>query len=195
VAADDEPNMGAYYEHLLTRLGHQVVVARGGRQLLEQCRAFHPDLVITDIRMPDLDGLAAAAEINRVRAVPVILVTAHYSPELHELARQDHIMAYLVKPVKQADLEMAIELAVMRAEQFGALRREAADLRQALEDRKAIERAKGIVMRRLRVDEPAAFQLIQRLSSAHNLRLADTAQKVVEADEIYQALEGTPAPH
>jgi response regulator NasT len=93
VAADDEPNMCVYYERLLTRLGHEVVVAHSGRKLLEECRAFHPDLVITDIRMPDLDGLAAAAEVNRVRSVPVILVTAHYSPELHELARQDHIMA------------------------------------------------------------------------------------------------------
>jgi response regulator NasT len=89
---------------------------------------------------------------------------------------------------------MAIDLAVMRAGQFEALRKEAADLRQALEDRKSIERAKGVVMRRLRVDEPAAFQLIQRLSSAHNHRLVETAQKVLGADEIYQALEAVPGP-
>ena len=82
VAADDEPNMREYLKELLPRLGHQVVTAESGRQLVELCRVSAPDLVVTDIKLGDLDGLDAAAEINRERPVPVLLVSAYHDPEL-----------------------------------------------------------------------------------------------------------------
>ena len=178
--ADDEPDMRDYFQKSLTRLGHQVVaVAADGRELVEKCRAAAPDLVITDIKMPDLDGIDAAAQLYRERPVPVILVSAYHDPSLIERAEADHILAYLVKPIKQADLAPAIGLAMRRFEQFEELRREAADLRQALEDRKVIERAKGVLMKRANLDEQDAFRRLQKLASEKSRKLVDIAQMVL----------------
>jgi two-component system, response regulator PdtaR len=116
--ADDEPDMRDYFRACLKRLGHQaVVVATNGRDLVEQCRALQPDLVITDIKMPDMDGIDAATRIYRERPVPVILVSAYHDPALVEHADTDHIQASLVKPIRQANLEHAIVLAMQRFEQ------------------------------------------------------------------------------
>ena len=113
-----------------------------------------PDLVITDIKMPDMDGIEAAIQIYRDRPVPVILVSAFHDPELIQPCGSGPHPGYLVKPIKQADLEPAIALAMRRFEQFRNAAQEAADLRQALEDRKIIERAKGILMKKAGLDEP-----------------------------------------
>jgi response regulator NasT len=188
--ADDEPDTRQFFRELLVRLGHDVVgVAETGRQLVEQCRAAHPDLVITDVRMPDLDGLAAAEEVNRDVPVPVILVTAHHDEDVLARAAANHIMAYLSKPAKPVDLQAAINLAMLRFGHFESLRQEAASLRQALEDRKVVERAKGAVMKRLRLDEPEAFRRLRKLASDTNNKLVELAQIVLKAEEVFQALE------
>ena len=146
--ADDELDMRDYLQAILPCFGHLVVaVASTGRELVEKCRQERPDLVITDIKMPDMDGIAAASQICKDFPIPVILVSAYHDHDLVERAGEDHILAFLVKPIKQADLEPAIAIATRRFEQFQALRREAADLRQALENRKLIERAKGLLMK------------------------------------------------
>ncbi len=187
--ADDEPDVRQFFQELLTQLGHQVVgVAETGRQLVEQCRAAHPNLVITDIKMPDLDGIRAAEEINREHPVPVILVTGHHEADLLARAATDHIMAYLSKPAKAIDLQAAISLAMLRFEHFQALRQEATSLRQALEDRKVIERAKGVVMKRLGVEEDDAFRRLQRMASNHNRKLIEAAQQVLNAEEVFRQL-------
>ena len=161
--------MQDYFRRSCPVLGHEVVaVARTGRELVEQCRATHPDLVITDIKMPDMDGIDAAAQIYRDGPIPVILVSAYHDAEFIGRAEADHILAYLVKPIKQADLEPAIAIAMRRFEQFQALRKEAADLKQALEDRKIIERAKGILMKKPDLDEHDAFRRLQKLASDKN---------------------------
>jgi response regulator NasT len=137
--ADDEPDMREFYQKILPRLGFKVVsVAADGRELVENCRREPPDIVITDIKMPQLDGIEAADQIYEQQAVPVILVSGYHDAELIDRAKRDHIMAYLVKPIKQADLGPAIAVAMRRFEQFEALRKEASSLRQALEDRKAV---------------------------------------------------------
>ena len=185
--ADDEPDMRDYFKKSLLRLGHQVVVvAATGRELVEQCRALAPDLVITDIRMPDMDGIDAATQIYRERPVPVILVSAFHDPDLIARAEADHILGYLVKPIKQAELGPAIALAVRRFEQFEELRREAADLRQALEDRKVIERAKGVLMKWAGLDEQEAFRRLQRLATDRCRKLVDVAQMILVAEEAVQ---------
>jgi response regulator NasT len=187
VVADDELDMRDYFRKSLSRLGHQVVgVAQTGRELVEQCQALQPDLMITDIKMPDMDGIEAAIHIYRERPVPVILVSAFHDPELIARAAADHILGYLVKPIKQADLEAMIALAMRRFEQFQALRQEAADLRQALEDRKVIERAKGILMTRGPMEEADAFRRLQKLASERNRRLIEIAQSIVVAEEALQ---------
>jgi two-component system, response regulator PdtaR len=185
--ADDEPDMRDYFRKSLPRLGHQVVaVAQNGRELVELCKVQRPDLVITDIKMPDMDGIDAAIQLYRERPVPVILVSAYHDPELIARAEADHILGYLVKPIEQANLEPVIALAMRRFEQFEALRREAADLRQALEDRKVIERAKGVLMKRGALDEQEAFRRLQRLASEESRKLIDIAHMIRVAEKAVQ---------
>ena len=181
--ADDEQDVRDYYQRVLPRLGHQLVVAaRTGRDLVEQCRALRPDLIITDIKMPDMDGIEAAEEISREGPIPVILVSAYHRPQLFERARGDHILAYLVKPTKQADLEAAIAIAMQRFGQFQALRKEAAGGRQALEDRKVIERAKGLLMKQAAVDEEEAFRRLRKMARDRNQKLAEVARVILAGD-------------
>jgi AmiR/NasT family two-component response regulator len=187
--ADDERDMRDYFARILPVLGHEVVaVAEHGRQLVEACATTDPDLVITDIKMgdgpQDIDGIEAAGRIFARRAVPVILVSAFHDPELIERAEQDHALAYLVKPIKQADLETAIALSMRRFAQFRTLEQEATDLRQALEDRKLIERAKGILMRKAGLDEHEAFRRLQKISRERNLKLRDIAQTMILSEEM-----------
>lgn len=181
--ADDEPDMRDYFKKILPRLGHQVVgVAKNGLELLELCRDKLPDLVITDIKMPDMDGIDAANRIYQERPVPVILVSAYHDSKLIQRAEADHILGYLVKPIKQADLEPVIALAVRRFEQFQALIDEAADLRQALEDRKIIEKAKGMIMQDLGLDETEAFRRMQKQASSQNRKVVDIARMILQGN-------------
>jgi response regulator NasT len=190
--AEDERDMREFFHTALPLVGHEVVVsAESGKQLVEQCRALHPDLVVTDIRMPDMDGIEATRILCEEEPLPVILVTAFSDEKTLKRAEGAGVMAYLVKPIKTDDLQAAITLSMRRFEEFQTLRREATDLRRALEDRKLIERAKGTVMKRLAVDEQVAYRRMRKLASDKNWKLADLAQKIVGSDEIYQALDHT----
>jgi response regulator NasT len=188
--AEDDRDTREYLREALTRLGHEVVaVAENGQQLIDRCRERRPDLILTDIKMPDGDGIEAAAQINRDRAVPVILVSAHHEENILTRLGSDHLMGYLVKPITEAHLKTAIVVAMLRYQHFTALTREAADLRQALEDRKVIERAKGILMRRLGVDEEEAFRRLRNLASNQNIRMVDIGRRVLTAEEIFAQLD------
>jgi two-component system, response regulator PdtaR len=187
VVADDEMDVRDYYRKILPRLGHTVVAsAENGEELIAHCRFYRPDLVITDIKMPGMDGIDAAMIIYDEMPIPVILVSAYSDAKLIERAEADHIMGYLVKPIKQSDLEPAIGLAMRRFEQFEALRREASDLRHALEDRKIIERAKGILMTEMGLSEPEAFRRLQKTASAKNLKLIEVAQLAITTAKALQ---------
>jgi response regulator NasT len=189
--ADDEPDMLEYLVKTLPLLGHQVVVtARTGRELLEQCRACAPDLVITDIKMPDLDGLDAATALVKERPTPVLLVSAYHNPEYLERAKADGIFGYLVKPIKQSDLPPAIALAMRRFREFEGLQKESAALREALEDRKMIERAKGALMKRAGVDEEEAHRRLQKLATDRRSKLAEMARLVLAVEDAYRPPEG-----
>jgi len=182
--ADDEPDMREYLAKILPRLGHSVVaVAENGTQLVAACRESDVDLVVTDIKMPELDGIEATAQINAQQPIPVILISAYHDPQLIERAQQDHILAYLVKPIKLADLETAITLAMRRFEQFELLQSEAATMRQALVDRKLIEQAKGFLMKRNKQDEQEAFHQLQKLASNNNQKLVDVARGLLLAEK------------
>ena len=120
--ADDEPRMRDYYCSTLPLLGHRVVVvAQDGCEMVERCRNTRPDLIITDIKMPDMDGIDAVREICGVEPIPIILVSAYHDVDLLDRARREHTLAYLVKPIKQADLEAAISVAMQRFEEFRAV--------------------------------------------------------------------------
>ena len=185
--ADDEPRMRDYYQDILPLLGHRVIcAAQTGRDLVRCCQDSRPDLVVTDIKMPDLDGIDAISEIGRGEPIPAILVSAYHDPDLIERTKGEQILAYLVKPVKQADLEVAIGLALQRFGEFQTLRKEAGELRQALTDRKVIERAKGILMKRAGLDEEGAFRRLQKLARDHNQKIVDASQIILRAEEAFQ---------
>jgi AmiR/NasT family two-component response regulator len=185
--ADDEPRMRDYYQDILPLLGHQVIhAAQTGRELVRCCQVSRPDLVVTDIKMPDLDGIDAIREIGRGEPIPAILVSAYHDPELIERTKGEQILAYLIKPIKQADLEVAIGLALQRFDEFQTLRKEAGELRQALADRKIIERAKGILMKRAGLDEEGAFRRLQKLARDHNQRIVDASHIILRAEEAFQ---------
>jgi response regulator NasT len=188
--ADDEPRMLEFYGEILPLLGHEVIHAvRTGRELVEGCRTQRPDLIITDIKMPDLDGIDAAREVCQDEVIPVILVSAFSDPELIERAGANHVMAYLIKPIKRKDLEPAIAIVSRRFEEFQALRKEADNLRQALQDRKLIERAKGILMKRTGQDEAAAFRRLQKLARDTNRKLVEVAQMILTVEDAYEQTE------
>ena len=190
IVADDEPDVLEHFKECLVALGHQVIAAaRNGVELVERCNALHPDLVITDIKMPDLDGIQAAEKIRQQTPVPVILVSAYHDAELIERALADHVLAYLVKPIRKDDLEPAIALAMRRFKEFQALQQQTDDLRQALEDRKVVERAKGILMKRANCDEQAAFTRLQKLASEKNRKMVEIARMIVTADEAFTATD------
>lgn len=182
--ADDEPDVREVLRKMLDALGHEVtLVASTGRELVEQCLDTPVDLVMTDIRMPDMDGLDAAGILYEKCRTPIILLSGHCDRELIERAEENHVFAYLMKPITQVQLEPAILLARRRFEEFQSLEQEAKDLRQALTDRKMIERAKGLLMKHLNVDEQEAFRRLQKLASSKNKRLIEIADMVITAAE------------
>jgi response regulator NasT len=142
VIADDEPIVLQYYQFLLSQLGHQVVAAaQTGRELITLCREQQPDLVLTDIRMPELDGIEASAQLYRERPVPVVVVSSYREPDDVQRAQGGHVLVYLVKPVSETNLEPALAIALARFEELQALQREMADLRSRLqhEDREPMD--------------------------------------------------------
>jgi response regulator NasT len=188
--AEDERDTREYLQEVLQRLGHEVVVAAStGRELADKCLSTAPDLIVTDIKMPDMDGIEASNAVSRQKATPAILVSAYHDDELLSRLGGSYIMAYLVKPIMDGELNASIALAMTRFQQFQDLVNETSDLRQALEDRKIIERAKGIIMKRLRVDEEEAFRRLRKLASDHNHRLIEVGRRVITSEEVFQQLE------
>jgi response regulator NasT len=183
--ADDESIRLLSLRAQLNALGHKVVAeASTGQEAVTLAGTTAPDLAIMDIKMPGMDGIEAAELITRERPIPIILLTAYSEAELVERAVQANVAAYLMKPVAPEDLLPAITLALARFRQFQALRQEVDDLRGALEARKVIERAKGILMRRLELTEEEAFRRLQRQSQSTNRKLAEVAQAIVLADSL-----------
>jgi response regulator NasT len=190
LVAEDERDTREYLQEALARMGHDVVAAADGRQLAELAGVSRPDLILADIRMPGTDGLEAIEAVSRTGAVPVILLSAHHDAEVAGRPGAEHVMAFLVKPITEADLKAAIPVAVARFRMYRAAAEEAAGLRQALEERKVIERAKGILMKRLRLDEEDAFRRLRLLASSQNRKVIEVVRDVVAADEVFHRLEG-----
>lgn len=187
--AEDDRYAREYYETTLKGLGHHVTVVETGRELVDRCRLHPPDLVISDIKMPEMDGIEAVERVCKVRPVPAILISAHSEPPLIERAASAPVLGYLIKPVTADDFPPAIALALRRFAEFQALYAEAASLRQALEERKVIERAKGALMLRLHLSEEDAYRRLRQQASNSNTKLVEIAQEIVEADNIFRALD------
>ncbi len=181
--ADDESLRLMSLREQLEKLGHRVVAeASDGRAAAQLARELKPDLAILDIKMPELDGIEAAERMMKDRPLPIILLTAFSERDLAERAAHAQVSAYLMKPVSENDLLPAIALAMSRFAEFESLHREVDDLRDALETRKVVERAKGILMRRLDLSEEEAFRRLQRRSQNENKKLSEIAQAIITAD-------------
>jgi response regulator NasT len=146
------------------------------------------------VGLPDGDGLTAASEICRGGPLPVVVVSACHDPAVVRRAADQDVAAYLVKPVVQSDLGPAIAVALRHFELVRTLRQEADDLRQALEDRKLIERAKGMVMRYAGQDEPESFRRLRKMASDNNQKLIEVARAVIAAGEVFRLLEQPEGP-
>lgn len=182
--ADDEALIRRYYEEVLSDLGHDVVaVAKTGRELVQHCRNSQtpPELVITDIRMPETDGIEAASTIARSALIPIILVSAYHDEDLISRAAESQVMAYLIKPVGRADLETAIRIANSRFHHIRSLEEESERLTRALAERKVIEQAKGLLMKSTGLSEEEAFRRMQKLACDRNEKLVDIARRIQSA--------------
>ena len=180
VIAEDEALIRMDLAEMLAEEGYDVVgQAADGQQAVELAERERPDLVILDVKMPVLDGIAAAERIAAQRIAPVVMLTAFSQRDLVERARDAGAMAYLVKPFSQSDLAPAIEMAVSRFAEITALESEVADLQDRLETRKAVERAKTILQRDLGLTEPDAFRWIQKTAMDLRLTMRQVADGVI----------------
>jgi len=180
VIAEDEALIRMDLAEMLTDEGYDVVGQAGdGAKAIELAEQLRPDLVILDVKMPVLDGIAAAERIAGQRIAPVVILTAFSQRDLVERARDAGAMAYLVKPFTQGDLVPAIEMAVTRFAEVTLLEQEVADLQDRLETRKAVDRAKSVLQQQLQLSEPEAFRWIQKTAMDLRLSMRQVAEGVV----------------
>jgi two-component system, response regulator PdtaR len=186
--AEDDPVIGLGLSERLRSLGHEPVGPAGnGSEAIALARAETPDLYLFDIEMPEVDGLEAAATLARdgLRR-PVVVVTGVDDPTLIERSIASGVSAYLTKPVDSRELEAALALAAARHAEFEALEAEVDRAQQALEDRKLVERAKGLLMSALGLSEQEAFRRLQRTARERNLKLAHVALQIVEQRDLLE---------
>ena len=184
--AEDDPLIALGLAERLRSLGHEPIgPAADGEQAIELARISTPDLYLFDIEMPNLDGLQAAVQLARdgLRR-PVVVVTGVDDPSLIERSIASGVSAYLTKPIDTRELQAALELAAARHAEFQALEGEVGRAQQALEDRKLVERAKGLLMSALGLSEQDAFRRLQLTARERNLRLADVAARIVEQQSL-----------
>lgn len=180
VIAEDETLIRMDLAEMLVEEGYDVVGQAGdGQKAIELAEQLRPDLVILDVKMPVLDGIAAAEAIAGQRIAPVVMLTAFSQRDLVERAREAGAMSYLVKPFSQTDLVPAIEMAVSRFTEIRQLESEVADLTERLETRKAVDRAKGILQEQLSLTEPEAFRWIQKTAMDLRMSMREVAEGVV----------------
>ena len=188
IVADDESVIRMDLREMLGNLGYLVVGEVGdGRSAVNLARELKPDIVIMDIKMPDIDGIDAAKILTEERIAPVILLTAYSQKDLVERAKAAGVVGDMVKPFREADLAPAIEVALARFKEFEAMHKEVDDLQLALETRKLVDRAKGILMDTQGLDEADAFRKIQKMSMNTRKPMKEVAEAIILA---HQAGEG-----
>lgn len=184
VIADDESIVRTDLKEMLTSLGYLVVGEVGdGRSAVNVARELKPDAVIMDVKMPDMDGIEAAKILTEEQIAPVILLTAYGQKELVERAKEAGVVGYLVKPFREADLSPAIEIATSRFNEFRIMQQEVQDLQNALETRKLVDRAKGILMDTQGMSEADAFRKIQKMSMNTRKSMREVAEAIILAKQ------------
>jgi AmiR/NasT family two-component response regulator len=184
IIADDEAITRMDVREMLESLGYLVVGEVGdGESAVHQARELRPDLVIMDIKMPVLDGIDAAKILTEERIAPVLLLTAYGDEELVRRAKEAGVVGYIVKPFRESDLAPAIEIVLARFQEFQALEKEVEDLKEALETRKLVDRAKGILMDTQGLTEAEAFRRIQKMSMDTRRLMKEIAQAIIITHE------------
>lgn len=182
VIADNESIIRLDIREMLEDAGHEVVgEAINGRKAVELTRQYHPDLVLMDIKMPEMDGITAAKKIYETKIAPVILLTAFSQADIVEKAKDSGVLGYLVKPVQESQLFPAIEIALSRWQEMQGLEDELEKLKDSLESRKLIDRAKGIIMAAHKLGEQEAYRRIQQYAMQKRVPIKDVAQSIIKA--------------
>ncbi len=185
VIADDEPIIRLDLRKTLENMGHQVVGEAGdGAKAVEIARELKPDIIILDIKMPEMDGIEAAKMLTTEAVAPVLLLTAYSQKDLVDRAKDAGVFAYLVKPFKEADLLPAMEIAISRYEEFVELENEVSDLENKLDTRKSVDRAKGILMDQYGLKEQEAFRRIQIQSMNTRKSMREIAEAIIIAHNV-----------
>ena len=184
LVAEDEAIIRLDLAEMLGEAGYDVVgQASNGEPAVELATELRPDLVVMDIKMPVLDGISAAEQIGKERICPVVMLTAFSQTELVERARDAGVMAYVVKPFTASDVTPALDIALSRWSELKALEAEVADLGDRLETRKAVDRAKGVLMTKLKISEADAFRWIQKTAMDRRMGMREVADAVVAGME------------
>jgi len=181
VVAEDESLIRMDIVEILRDAGFDVVGEAGdGEAAVALATELKPDLVIMDVKMPKLDGISAAEQLNKNHIAPVVLLTAFSQKELVERASEAGALAYVVKPFTPNDLLPAIEIALSRYTQILTLESEVADLAERFETRKLVDRAKGLLNDKMGLTEPEAFRWIQKASMDRRLTMHDVAITIID---------------
>ncbi len=184
IIADDESVIRADLREMLTNLNYLVVGEIGdGRSAVNLARELKPDVVIMDIKMPDMDGIEAARLMTEEKIAPVLLLTAYAQRDLVDRAKEAGVVGYLVKPFREQEIVPAIEIALARFGEFRELEKEVGDLNETLETRKVVDRAKGILMDSQGLTEQEAFRKIQKMSMNTRKPMKEIAQAIVLAQD------------
>lgn len=184
VIADDESLIRMDLREMLTNLGYLVVGEGGdGQSAVNLARELRPDIVIMDIKMPDLNGIEAAQILTSEKIAPVLLLSAYSQQELVQQATDAGVAGYLVKPFQESDLTPAIEIALARYSEFRALEKENDNLAETLETRKLVDRAKGILMESQSLNETEAFRRIQKMSMNNRKPMKAVAEAIILAHQ------------
>ena len=184
IIADDESIVRMDLREMLGNLGYLVIGDVGdGQSAVNLARELKPDVILMDIKMPNMDGIEAAKILTEEQIAPVVLLTAYGQKELVDRAKEAGVVGYLVKPFREADLLPAIEVALTRFNEFKAVRQEVEDLQNALETRKLVERAKGILMDTQGMDENEAFRKIQKMSMNTRKPMKEVAEAIILAHQ------------
>jgi response regulator NasT len=185
VIADDEPIIRMDLKKMLQDCGYDVVGEAGdGAKAIEVVRNLRPDVVILDIKMPEMDGIDAAKIITDEKIAPVLLLTAYSQLDLVSRAKEAGVYSYLVKPFKQTDLMPQIEIAVARWDAYLKIEEQANDLEDKLETRKSVDRAKGILMDQYGLKEQEAFRRIQVQSMNTRKSMREIAEAIIIANNV-----------
>lgn len=184
---DDHQPSRRHLAAILSSGGYEISgEGASGKAAVALAASAAPDVLLMAVGLPDVDGIETSRDLMRARPLPIVLITSHSDAATIERAKRAGVMGYLVKPLRPEELSPAIELAITRFQDFTALREENSNLKETLEARKIIERAKGLLMQQRNVSEEQAYTLIKKTSMNMRKPMAEVAQAVILAGGIFK---------